>query len=41
MERELNKERTKVGLTAARAHGRMGGRKPKMDVSKVESAKQI
>jgi DNA invertase Pin-like site-specific DNA recombinase len=41
MERELIKERTKAGLTAARARGRMGGRKPKMDISKVESAKQL
>jgi DNA invertase Pin-like site-specific DNA recombinase len=41
MERELIKERTKAGLTAARARGRMGGRKPKMDVSKINSAKQL
>lgn len=39
MERELIRERTKVGLHAARARGRLGGRKPKMDDSKVESAK--
>ena len=41
MERELIKERTKAGLTAARARGRMGGRKPKMDVSKINSAKRL
>lgn len=41
MERELIKERTKAGLTAARTRGRLGGRKPKMDVSKVASAKQL
>lgn len=41
MERELIKERTRAGLNAARARGRLGGRKPKMDFSKVESAKQL
>lgn len=41
MERELIKERTKAGLNAARARGRLGGRKPKMDASKVQSAKQL
>ena len=41
MERELIKERTKAGLTAARARGRLGGRKPMMDESKIDSAKQL
>ena len=41
MERELIKERTKAGLSAARARGRMGGRKPKMDASKIASAKTL
>ena len=41
MERELLVERTKAGLVAARARGRLGGRKPKMTNSKVESAKQL
>lgn len=41
MERELIKERTRAGLRAARARGRMGGRKPKMDASKIESAKTL
>ena len=41
MERELIKERTKAGLNAARARGRLGGRKPKMDASRVQSAKHL
>ena len=41
MERELIKERTKAGLSAARARGRKGGRKPKMDASKIASAKTL
>ena len=35
------RERTKAGLSAARARGRLGGRKPKMDVSKIASAKTL
>jgi len=41
MERELLAERTKAGLAAARAKGRVGGRKRKMTPSKVDSAKQL
>ncbi len=41
MERELGAERTKAGLAAAKAKGRIGGRKRKMTVSKVESAKKL
>ncbi len=41
MERELVRERTKAGLTAARARGRMGGRKPKMDASRLQSAQHL
>ncbi len=41
MERDLIRERTNAGLQAARARGRMGGRKPKMDESKVLSAKRL
>ena len=41
MERELIRERTRAGLKAARARGRTGGRKPKMNASKVESAKHL
>jgi DNA invertase Pin-like site-specific DNA recombinase len=41
MERELMVERTKAGLAAAKAKGRIGGRKRKMTSSKVESAKKL
>lgn len=41
MERELIAERTKAGLAAAKAKGRVGGRKRKMTQSKIESAKQL
>ena len=41
MERELIVERTKAGLLAAKAKGRVGGRKRKMTVSKIESAKKL
>ena len=41
MERELVAERTMAGLAAARAQGRIGGRKRKMTKSKIESAKKL
>ena len=41
MERELVAERTKAGLAAAKAQGRVGGRKRKMTKSKIESAKKL
>jgi Resolvase, N terminal domain len=41
MERELIVERTQAGLAAAKAQGRVGGRKRKMTNSKVESAKKL
>ena len=41
MERELIAERTKAGLAAAKAQGRIGGRKRKMTQSKIESAKKL
>jgi len=41
MERELMTERTKAGLAAAKAKGRVGGRKRKMTQSKLESAKRL
>ena len=41
MERELMTERTKAGLAAAKAKGRVGGRKRKMTQSKIESAKKL
>jgi DNA invertase Pin-like site-specific DNA recombinase len=41
MERELAVERTRAGLAIARQLGRRGGRKRKMTISKVESAKKL
>lgn len=41
MERELVHERTMAGLSAARARGRLGGRKPKMDAPKLDAAKKL
>lgn len=41
MERDLIRERTQAGLEAARARGRKGGRKIKMDESKVRSARRL
>ena len=41
MERELTVERTQAGLETARRLGRSGGRKPKMTLAKVESAKKL
>jgi DNA invertase Pin-like site-specific DNA recombinase len=41
MERELVAERTRADLAAAKAQGRIGGRKRKMTKSKIESAKKL
>jgi DNA invertase Pin-like site-specific DNA recombinase len=41
MERELIVERTKAGLKATRARGRVGGRKRKLTVEKVIAAKSL
>ena len=41
MERELMIERTRAGLDAAKAAGRVGGRKPKMTPTKIKSARQL
>lgn len=41
MERELIVERTRSGLKAARARGKLGGRKRKMTPSKIEAAKKL
>jgi DNA invertase Pin-like site-specific DNA recombinase len=41
MERELIRERTQAGLAAARARGRLGGRKKVMDESKLSMAKRL
>lgn len=40
-ERDLIRERTHVGLTAARARGRIGGRPQLLDSPKVARAKQL
>lgn len=37
----LTVERTKAGLAAAKAKGRVGGRQRKMTESKIEAAKQL
>ena len=41
MERELLIERTRAGLDAAKAQGRVGGRKRAMTESKLESARKL
>ena len=41
MERDLTVERTQAGLDAARRQGRTGGRKRKMDDSKIAAAKRL
>ncbi len=41
MERELTVERTRAGLEAARARGRIGGRKRVMTDSKVDAAQKL
>jgi DNA invertase Pin-like site-specific DNA recombinase len=40
-ERNLIRERTKAGLAAARARGRLGGRPKKLDTKKIELAKKL
>lgn len=40
-ERNLIRERTKAGLAAARARGRKGGRKPKLDEKQLAAAKVL
>ena len=40
-ERELIRERTKAGLTAARARGRKGGRKPALTEEQIEQARAL
>jgi len=40
-ERDLIRERTMAGLTAARARGRVGGRPPKMTADKVKVAQDM
>lgn len=41
MERDLIRERTNAGLAAARARGRLGGRKPKLDAAKLDAAHKL
>lgn len=40
-ERGLIRERTRAGLTAARARGRAGGRKPKLDAKQIRHIKVL
>lgn len=40
-ERNLIRERTKAGLTAARARSRVGGRKPKLDAKQIRHIKAL
>lgn len=40
MERELIRERTRAGLSAARARGRLGGRPSKMNAAKLDAARR-
>jgi DNA invertase Pin-like site-specific DNA recombinase len=41
MERDLIRERTQAGLSAARARGRKGGRKPKLTPQQIENARHM
>ncbi|HEX3885313.1 MAG TPA: recombinase family protein [Stellaceae bacterium] len=41
MERELIRERTNAGLAAARARGRKGGRKPKLNDKQIAHARKL
>jgi DNA invertase Pin-like site-specific DNA recombinase len=41
MERNLMRERTRAGLSAARARGRLGGRKPKMSSVDLDTARRL
>jgi DNA invertase Pin-like site-specific DNA recombinase len=41
MERNLIRERTRAGLAAARARGRLGGRKPKIGKDAIDTARRL
>lgn len=41
MERDLIAERTNAGLQAARARGRLGGRRPKLNPEQLEHAREL
>lgn len=40
-ERDLTRERTQKGLIAARARGRSGGRKPKLDAQQIKEIRRL
>lgn len=40
-ERDVIRERTRAGIAAARARGRFGGRKPKLDAGAIEMAREL
>jgi DNA invertase Pin-like site-specific DNA recombinase len=40
-ERNLIRERTRAGLVAARARGRSGGRKPKLDIRQIKEIRRL
>lgn len=41
MERNLLRERTKAGLAATRARGRLGGRKPRLSAEGLDTARRL
>lgn len=41
MERNLLRERTRAGLAAARARGRLGGRKPRLSADGLDTARRL
>ena len=41
MERNLIRERTRAGLSAARARGRLGGRKPKLTAADLDTVRRL
>ena len=41
MERNLLRERTNAGLAAARARGRLGGRKPRLSADGLDTARRL
>lgn len=41
MERNLLRERTRAGLAAARARGRLGGRKPRLSAESLDTARRL
>ena len=41
LEKDIIRERTMAGLASARARGRIGGRPPKLDTTKIKRIKQL